>query len=260
MAVNQKYQEQMNGVEFNGSFEKETIVKLLEFQHKRKGRIINMKKSAKIIAVAAAITSLLVITAFAISVLLTPDEVADYLGQSDAVEAFENKDAQVVNQTVENNGFVFTLEGIAQGTELQYFGSNAIEAQRSYVVIAMQRADGSTITDDDSISFVPLFEGNEPWRVNGFLFEGASVHRMVKDNVLYYLWDFTDLQVFADRKIYFAGFEGVAPHNGIFVMNDSGEVEFNSAYDGTKVMFELELDVSKADPAKAEELINNIGH
>ncbi len=259
MAVNEKYKEQINRVEFNGSFEKETAAMLLEVQHQKKGRFINMKKSIKIVAVAAAIASFLAISVFAISVLLTPGEVAKYFGDDEVAHAFESGEAQIINQTVEDSGYIFTLEGIAPGTELEYFGADAVEVGRSYVVIAMQKADGGEITYDDSVTFIPFFEGYDPWKVNGLHLNGASAYKTIQNNVLYYLWDFTDLEVFADKKIYLAGFGGIAPGPEKFVLNADGSIGFNSEYKGIKVMFEIQLDASKADQAAAAKMIENIG-
>jgi len=259
MAVNKKYQDQMNSVEFSSNFETKTVDILLQTQRKKKGRNINMKKSVRI-ALVAAIISLFAISALAFSGLLTPSQLAAYFKQDEAVNAFGNGDKQISSQTVEDNGYVFTLEGIASGTEIEYLAGDAAEASKNYVVIACRKSDNSEITYDDSVTFIPLFEGYEPWHVNGFkLRGGASVHKTVYNNVLYYLWDFADFEVFADKKIYIAGFEGIAPSADEFTMNGDGSIDFSDKYEGTKVMFEIKLDSSKADSAKAEELINALG-
>ncbi|MBQ3603141.1 MAG: DUF4179 domain-containing protein [Clostridia bacterium] len=258
MAVNEKYKEQINKVEFNSNFEKKTVA-LMKTQLERKGRIINMKKPVKIVAVAAAITSLLAISVFAISVLLTPGEVAKYFGNDELAQAFESGEAQVINQTVEDSGYIFTLEGIAPGKALEYIDSAAVDVNRTYVVVAMQKADGSEITYDDSVTFIPFFEGYDPWKVNGLHLGGASAHKTIQNNVLYYLWDFTDLEVFADRTIYLAGFGGIAPGPDKFVLNADGSIGFAEEYKGIKVMFEIQLDAAKANPEKANEMIENMG-
>ncbi len=259
MAVNEKYKEQINKVEFNSSFENETAAMLLKIKNERKGKIIYMKKTVKIIAVAAAIISLLAISVFAISVLLTPGEVAKYFGNDEVAQAFENGEAQVINQTVEDSGYIFTLEGIAPGKALEYIDSVEVDVNRTYVVVAMQKADGSEITYDDSVTFIPFFEGYDPWKVNGLHLGGASASKTIQNNVLYYLWDFTDLQVFADRKIYLAGFGGIAPGPDKFVLNADGSIGFADEYTGIKVMFEIQLDASKANPEKANKMIENMG-
>ncbi|MBQ3499254.1 MAG: hypothetical protein IJA87_09025 [Clostridia bacterium] len=258
MAVNKRYQEQMNSVEFSSDFENETVNMLLQTQRKKKGRNINMKKPIRI-AIVAAVISLFAVSALALSGLLTPSQLAAYFKQEEAQSAFDNQTEENINQTVENSGYVFSLEGIAAGKELEYLGNNAVEAEKRYVVITTRKADSSEITFDDSITFVPLFEGYEPWRVNGLKLDGASVHKTIRNNVLYYLWEFSGFEAFADKKIYIAGFEGIAPSADEFIMNGDGSIDFSDKYEGTKVMFEIKLDSSKADSAKAEELINALG-
>lgn len=257
MAVNKKYQEQMNSIEFSSNFETKTVDILLQTQRKKKGRVINMKKSVKV-ALVAAIISLFTISALAVSGLLTPSQLAAYFKQDEAQSAFDNQAEQNASQTVENGGYVFGLEGVATGKELEYLGNNAVEAEKSYVVITARKADSSEITFDDSITFVPLFEGYEPWRVNGFKFDGASVHKTIQNNVLYYLWEFSSFEVFADKTVYLAGFEGIVPNADTFTLNPDGSIAFSDGYEGVKVMFELELDSSKADPVKAELLISSL--
>lgn len=244
MAVNKKYSEQMNNVEFSSSFENETINMMLQAQRKRKGRNINMKTSVKV-ALIAAIISLFAVSAFAISGLLNPSQLAAYFKQEEAQSAFDNQTEENINQTVENSGYVFSLEGIAAGKELEYLGNNAVEAEKSYVVITTRKADSSEITFDDSITFVPLFEGYEPWRVNGLKLDGASVHKTIRNNVLYYLWEFSGFEAFADKTVYLAGFEGIAPNADVFTLNTDGSISFSDGYEGIKVMFELEPNLSK---------------
>lgn len=259
MAFNEKYREQINAVEFSGSFEAETVKMLYGIQQERKGKIINMKKSIKIISIAAAIAALVAISALAVSVLLTPGEVAEYFGNDEVAQAFENGDAQVINQTVEDSGYIFTLEGVAPGKALEYINSEMVDVNRTYVVVNMRKADGSEITYEDSVTFIPFFEGYDPWQVNGLHLGGASAHKTIQNNILYYLWDFTDLEVFADRKIYLAGFGGIAPGPDKFVLNADGSIGFAAGYEGVKVMFEIQLDASKANPEKASEMLENMG-
>ena len=259
MAFNEKYREQINALEFSDSFEAETVNLLSDIQQERKGKIINMKKTIKFISIAATIVSLVAISALAISVLLTPGQVAEHFGNNEVAQAFESGEAQIVNQTVENSGYIFTLEGIATGKAIEYIDAAMVDANRTYVVVAMQKVDGGEITYDDSVTFIPFFEGYDPWQVNGLHLGGASAHKTIQNNVLYYLWDFTDLEVFADRKIYLAGFGGIAPGPDKFVLNSDGSIGFADGYEGIKVMFEIQLDAAKANPEKASEMLGNMG-
>lgn len=251
MAVNEKYQEQINKLEFNRNFENETVKILVQTQLERKGRKLYMKKSVRI-ALIAAVISLFAVSAFAISGFLTPSQLAAYFNQEKVQQAFEKQGNKNVNITVEDSGYIFSFEGIATGKELEYIEDNVVEAEKSYVIVNARKADGSEITFDDSITFVPLFEGYVPWRVNGFLFDGASVHKTIQNNVLYYLWEFNGFEVFSDKTIYFAGFDGIAPTADVFTMNTNGSIDFSDEYEGVKVMFELEPDLSKADPKKVD--------
>ncbi len=241
MAVNKRYQEQMNSVEFSSDFENETLNMLLQTQRKKKGRNINMKKPIRI-AIVAAVISLFAVSALALSGLLTPSQLAAYFKQDEAQSAFESQGDKNISQTVENSGYIFGLEGISTGKELEYLNNNAVMTEKNYVVITARKADNSEITFDDSITFVPLFEGCEPWQINGFKLDGASVYKTIQNNVLYYLWEYDCFKEFADKTVYLAGFEGVAPNADIFTLNADGSIAFSDGYKGVQVMFELETD------------------
>lgn len=93
------------------------------------------------------------------------------------------------------------------------------------------------------------------WTLNA----GAS--GMAKDGVYYYLLDTQSIEMFADRTVYMAFYEGFVPSNEIFTVAEDGTIAFADDFTGVHALFTLPLDPAKADPAAADAFLaeNDMG-
>ena len=84
-----------------------------------------------------------------------------------------------------------------------------------------------------------------------------SASGMEEDGVLYYLFDYCNLEFFADNNVYLAVFEGAFPTQDILTQDEQGNVVYAENYNGFKGMFRLDLDKSKANPEAVKKLLEN---
>ena len=61
--------------------------------------------------------------------------------------------------------------------------------------------------------------------------------------------------MFADHTVYMAFYEGLAPNNNIFYVNDDGTIRFCDDFTGVHALFTLPLDSAKADPAAVADFL-----
>lgn len=225
------------------------------------------KKTIKVLIAAAAALMLMTTTVFAISALLSPAQVAEQTGNQEIAEAFRSENAVLINETVTAGDYTITLLGMTSGQELQIINDMPVEAERSYVVVSVERNDGVPIdpenellapSQENSITFSPLVEGWAPHYVNAWSLS-CGAHGTTVDGVRYYLFDYANLEMFADRTVYLAVYEGFAPTIDIFTMSDDGTISYADGYEGVRVMFTLPLDPSKADPEAARQLLIDQG-
>ena len=106
-----------------------------------------------------------------------------------------------------------------------------LETAHTYAVMALRRLDGTPLDNTFDLighPLTPLVAGYAPTAVNNWtLHAGAS--GFAEDGVYYYLLDTQSLEMFADRTVYMAFYEGGAP------------------------------DASKADPAAADAFVESTG-
>lgn len=256
MNAKEKYRKQMNEISFRADFEADTIQ--LMHQAAQRKEIVSMKnkKTIKILIAAAVFALLLTTTAFAVSALLSPKDVAQQLGYDDVSKAFESDDAVLINETVTLGDYIVTLHGITAGERLEFINDAPVDAKRSYVVVSLKRCDGVPMDpyDGSPFTFSPFVQGQLPWMVNAWSLECAASGLFV-DGVAYYLFDYSTLEIFADRTVYLAAYEGFAPGPEDFMIAEDGSIHFTDALEGEKYMFTLPLDPYGADPEAVEQFL-----
>lgn len=261
------YREQLDRVEFRPDFESSTAELMRRAAEKKEKQPMRTRKSVKIIIAAAAALVLLTSTVFAISALLSARDVAEQLGDRNFVTAFESEDAVTINQTAVVGDYELTLLGIASGEQLDFINDQAIENRHSYVVLAAKRTDGAPIAPEDGLEYgdaereyaiSPLVEGWAPHMVNAWSLNCAG-HGITIDGVRYYLFDYTNLELFADRTVYLAVYEGLAPTVEKFTLHEDGTITFAEGYTGEGTMFTLPIDPSRADREAAMKLLEDSG-
>lgn len=216
---------------------------------------------------AAVLLALLCTTALAAWVLLRPAQVSEHVGDHTLSEAFTGDGAVDINATAASGDYVFTLMSVVTGENISDFlrtGAN-VQPERTYAVMAIQRADGAPMPDymDDAyleLDFfvTPLVKGEKPWQVNIASMNG-NYSEFVEDGVLYRLLECDTVAIFADRGLYIGVCSGFIPGPDTFLMDqETGEIAANPDYPGISVVFDLPLDPALADPVRAEEHLDAI--
>lgn len=250
-----EYRAAIDSVKFSEDFQERTI-RRLERQNRKE---FPAMKRSRTMLIAACLAAVLAVTAAAAIHFLSPKEVATLNGDEALADAFESEDAIVLDQTAECGEYTFRLAGMVSGANLSDF-CNDVDESRTYLVASRARTDGTpiqeaTITD---YTVTPLVAGCRPWDVNIWTLGGGATG-FVRDGVVYYIYDFESVEMFADRTVYLAVYEGGgAPSAQVFVQAEDGSISYNPDFTAPHAIFEVPLDPAKADPAAAEQFLADI--
>lgn len=220
--------------------------------------------SIKTIALAAVLVAILAGSALAALNLLKPGEVAKSAGDSALSAAFESKDALAIDETQASGDYTLTLMGLVSGKDISDlpFTGEGVLPERSYAVVAIRRTDGGSITSEDTAALYmsPLVKGLKPWMVNINTMNGAY-SEIAKDGVVYRIVECDDVAMFADKGLYLCISDTVAFSKDAFDYNEqTDEISPRADYKGVNALFNLPIDPSEADPAKAAEYLKQIGY
>lgn len=255
------YRAAFDQVEFREDFQRETVDLLLTKagQRQEKENVTMNTKQIKRIPLVAAVAAALIVSAAAATLFLRPADVAMQAGNPTLAAAFESSDATVIDQSVESGDYRFTFAGLVSGAGLSELTKEA-NVQRSYAVVAAQRIDGQPMSDEEQsgITATPLVSGYLPWAVNAWSLNGGYT-RFVQDGVTYYLYEYDSLEMFADRTVYMAIYEGGAPNAGLFDITADGTISFKAGVSAPHALFTVPLDASKADPNAVAEFEASLG-
>ena len=227
---------------------------------------VTYKKRLAFTFIVAVIFLIMTATAFAVWRLLTPEEVAEHFDDVPLAIAFEGEDAIKINKSVSSGGYHFTLLGIVSGEGLNGIKSSVhdIYPDRTYAVISIEKEDGSMIPgfgdkDSESKFFIsPLIKGQKPWLVNIASMNGGY-RECVIDGVMYRLIECDGIEMFADRGLYLCINSGTFYDIDAFIYDErSGEITPNPDYKGINIIFDLPLDINKADHKKADEYLKEL--
>lgn len=259
------YRKAFDELSFSADFQERTADLLRSRAHELEKERMNMtfSKTKKMAALAAACIALLAVSVSAAYAWLSPAQVAEEHGQTLLAEAFGGPGAVSVNETVESGDYAVTLLGLVSGENLDVLNQD-LDAAHTYSVLALRRLDGAPLENEtfdfSGYTMTPLVAGCSPAAVNSWTLE-AGVSGFARDGAYYYLLDTKSIEMFADRTVYMAFYEGGAPNNDIFTVAEDGSVSFAEDYQGVQALFTLPLDPSRADPAAAEDFLKeyNIG-
>ncbi len=244
------------------------VVRLLQDNKNVKQKVNPFfKKRIAAIPIAAALILVMSITVLAAIHFLSPNQVAEHFGDKLLAKAFEDKNAININKSADSGGYRFTLHGIVSGKDLSSFRISAqdINPDKTYAVVSITRQDGSAMPDTRDNDYgktpffvSPLIKGEKPWQVNIASMNGGY-SECVLDGVMYRLIDCDGLEMFADRGLYLCISTSSFYDIKAFDYNDkTGEIHPKSGYKGANALFDLPLDKSKADPAKAEKYLEQL--
>ena len=232
----------------------------------KKEKPIMIKRSFGTVAAAFAIIVLLTTTVFAAWHLLKPSEVVDKLENPTLSAAFDSETAVYINQSSTSGDYTFTLLAIVSGkdiTDQPYFSNDELRSDRSYIVTAIQRADGAPMPSIQEDGFAPFYispyvNGQQPWMVNAHTLGGGAVETFV-NGIVYRLVEFDNITMFAGRGVYIGISDGSFPNNQAFLVNgQTGELNVNPDYDGISILFNLPIDPSLANPEKAKAFLDEL--
>ena len=246
-----EYKQQIEKIAFSESFLRDTT-ELMRTAKERENNMMNKKKTIKTAIALAAIIALLTTTVFALPLLMSPKEVAERFEENTVAAAFESEGAVQINESIVTDEYCITLQAMVDGEKLVCIDGEWLNEDRSYMVFSIARTDGTPITIDDELFMLsPLVAGYDVWKVNAWSLE-ASGHYTHENGIRYYLFDYANLEMFADRTVYLAAYEGsLAPSPDIFTMDEAGNIDYRDDYTGIRAMFKLPLDPEKADPEAA---------
>ncbi len=206
-----------------------------------------------------------VILLLAVGGITSVAAVRHYLSLSDAAEEFdisdifENEDAVAIDETQTCGDYTVTLLGMVSGKELTDYID--VPTDNSYIIVAIEHSanyeDGSNVENwENDIVVSPYIRGYDPLTYNYFALGGSSSCFM-EDGVMYEAVETANLECFAGTGVYL----GVTQYRytervqAFLFDNETGKITQNPDYDGLNALFELPLDESKADPERADAII-----
>ena len=229
------------------------------------GKLMSTKKPLRAVLIAAALVCVLAVSVFAAVKLLTPVEIAEWF-DPEIAKAFKGPGVQAINETKTSGAYEITLLGIAPAQNFSVMtmvadGQPVVSDTDSvFAAIAVRRTDGTALPDyqyreggTPLLRGWPYIQGVDPTK---YFFEAGGGIGSVRDGVIYYLFDCFELFPFADRPVFISVSEEAEEFVDPYSYDEAtGKFVPNPAYQGLRALFELSLDASKADPARARELL-----
>ena len=253
MMFKDKYKEELHNLSFAENFEENTV-ELLKAARRKDDLMSHNKRPLKVAALVIITMLVLSFGAYAVISLLSASQVAEEVGEKDLAVSFEESEFEPI--TVKGEVYSLNFMGVVNWSDLYSDIENACNIDsRTYIVWAIYRNDGEPLDQmaGSPIQVIPVIDGYRP----DILFcAGMSASGYSKDGVLYYLFEYTDIEIFAHEHVKLMAFEGMFPTNNILTTNDKGEIVYAEAYQGFKAVFELDLDESKADTKAAAEFLS----
>ncbi len=259
MSFEENYKKEIDSISFSSDYEVH-LVDVLKKAEEGKDVILVMKKKKTLRLLAAVVSAILLLslTAYAAVTLLSPQEVADEVGMDTLTDKW--KQSEKFPLTSGNEEYTVSVLGYAPDTQLNVINGEATEENRTYLVVSIAKTDGTPLKAADGmpLQISPLVKDYEPFKVNLWMF-GSGANGLEKDGVLYYLFETADLEIFADKTVYIAAYEGFTPMDAL-TMKEDGTIAYLDEYEGFKAIFELPLDESKADPQAVKDLLSQMGY
>lgn len=152
-------------------------------------------------------------------------------------------------------GYNAVLLGMVSGEGLSQYphiSDGQIRTDRTYLVVAISREDGSPIDDENEDFFVSPLVGSLNPIQNNLVYWNGNAGRYVEDGVFYCLAECDNIEYFADQNLYVCVTDTTFYQKGLYDWKETeGEIVRNEAYEGLNALFELHIDPSKANPEKA---------
>lgn len=232
------------------------------------------KRGWRVAAAAAVLCCLAALGVTAAARFLQPSQVAQQMERQELAALFTGEDAVPVEQTLPAGRYTVTLLGLTSGENVTgYWSSDWTDGvpadDRQYAVLAITHADGTPMAEladpDGDVTLQnslisPVFASAEyPLaQYNVYSMNGAR-HDLVQDGVRYVLIETDTVDPFADKNPQLAvildnegGISGLL--SGFVQDPVSGEITVAPDGEGTRLLFDLPIPESKADPERAAAL------
>lgn len=224
---------------------------------------------------AAAVVAVMVmclssVTVYAALKYLNPTEVTEEIQDAKLAEVFLSEQATIINETQSYGDYSVTLLSLVSGEMLSeypyYKEKESIAAERTYAVIAIENANGISMPDtsEDGYGELEFFASPLIGDYNPVVYNIASMFGnytdMTKDGILYRLLECDNVEIFADHNLYLCVSEGMFYNSEAYYHDElTGQICRNETYEGLNALFDLPVDISKADPEKATAYIASLG-
>lgn len=247
------------------------ILRQVEEKQNMKRNQNSLRRIPAAVMTAALVVGVTSMTAYATWKYLSAQEVTEKAGDITLAEAFLSEDAISVNESQSYGGYRVTLMGMVSGENLsQYYRfdghSNTFRADRTYAVVSIENADGTSMPDisEDAYGelefFVsPLIKGLNPSFYNLASMNG-NYTELWDNGVLYRLVECDNVEMFADKGLYLCVCDGSFYNTAAYQYDkETGEIVRNVDYLGMNALFELPVDEAKANSEKAAEYLADLG-
>lgn len=245
------------------------ILNQVKEQKQMEGR--SVKRWSTAVGLAAMVLCLSSATVYGALKYLSPADVAEKVQDTKLAEVFLSDQAVVINEKQSSGGYCVTLLSIVSGEMLSdysyYNENNIIMADRTYVVIAIENADGIPMPDtwedtyrEQEFFASPLIGGYNPAKYNIAALSGGYTE-LVEDGVLYRLLECDNVEMFADHDLYLCVTDGTFYQVEAYDYEEAtGKISRREEYPGLNVLFNLKLDDLKANTKKATEYMSGLGY
>ena len=237
-------------------------------QKKMLGR--NKRRVPSVAAIAVLVLCLSSVTVYAAIKFLTPAEVVEEMQDEKLAEVFLSDKAVVINETQSFGDYNTTLLSIVSGELLSdylyYNGTGTIKTDRTYAVVAIEKVDGTPMPNisEDGYGELEIFASPLIGDYNPAIYNIASMSGnytdITADGILYRVLECDNVEMFADHSLYICVTDGMFYNTDAYCYDDAtGFISRNEEYAGLNALFELPIDIAKANPEKATEYIESLG-
>lgn len=209
------------------------------------------------------------VTVYAAWKYLPASDVAANVQGRNLAEAFAGEQAFVINEVQSYGDYRVTLLSIISGrmlSEYPHYHNGEIAADRTYVVIAIENGNGVPMPDtsDESYGNLEFFASPLIGDFNPAFYNIAGMSGnytdVTEEGILYRLLECSNVEIFADHDLYLCVSEGMFYDSEAYCYDElTGKISRNENYEGMNALFELPMDIAKADPQKAAEYMAELG-
>ena len=180
------------------------------------------------------------------------DVVKELQDDNTLAEVFLSEEAKVINETQTYGGYQITLLSMVSGdllTEHPMYNDGTIMTDRTYIVVAIENADGTPLPSPSEDAYgeleffaSPLMKGYNPVMHNIITMSGAY-GEMEANGILYRLLECNNVENLATDEIYICVSDGVFYNARAYQYNETtGEISRNEDYVGLNALFVLPIE------------------